>query len=278
MTRPPVSVVIPVFNAFDALEDCLDSVARHTPAAVPVLVVDDASTDARIAPLLAGWCSRRSTARIVTRPANGGFVQAANDGMASVDGDVVLLNSDTVVTPGWLERLGAALDHAPDVATATPWSNNGEIVSIPDFCRAGPVPPDPAAVAEVIARSGPATYPELPTAVGFCMAIARRALDAIGAFDADRFGRGYGEENDFSRRAVDAGLRNVLCDDAYVAHRGGQSFGPLGLRPDETSMQRVLARHPDYLDVVRAFIDADPLSRRRGQLVGALRRAGVALG
>jgi GT2 family glycosyltransferase len=65
---------------------------------------------------------------------------------------------------------------------------------------------------------------DLPTAVGFCMYIRRACLDAVGLFDAERFGRGYGEENDFSRRATRAGWRNVLCADVFVFHAGGVSF------------------------------------------------------
>ncbi len=124
----------------------------------------------------------------------------------------------------------------------------------------------------------PPLYPDLPTAVGFCMAIARRAIDRVGLFDEARFGRGYGEENDFSLRARAAGLRNVLCDDVYVVHLGGRSFGPLGLRPGETSMQSLLERHPDYLDRVHAFIEADPLAARREAVLDALARAGLRLG
>ena len=110
------------------------------------------------------------------------------------------------------------------------------------------------------------------------MAISRAAIDRIGLFDAEVFGRGYGEENDFSMRAVEAGMRNVLCDDVYVVHLGGRSFGPLGLRPGEESMQRLLSLHPGYLEQVRAFIASDPLAPRRQQLLDALNRANLALG
>jgi hypothetical protein len=85
---------------------------------------------------------------------------------------------------------------------------------------------------------------------------------------------GYGEENDFSMRAQTAGMRNVLCDDVYVVHLGGRSFGPLGLRPDETSMQNLLALHPSYLELVQEFIAADPLAQRRHELLDALTIAG----
>jgi GT2 family glycosyltransferase len=198
--------------------------------------------------------------------------------MRRAAGDVVLLNSDTEVTTGWLQGLQRCLGSDSSIATATPWTNNGEIASLPRFCAANPPPRDREAVAACIGGAGRPTYPELPTAVGFCMAIARRAIERIGLFDETRFGRGYGEENDFSMRARQAGMRNVLCDDVYVVHLGGRSFGPLGLKPDAGSMQRLLAVHPDYLTRVQAFIEADPLAERRREIVGALKRADIALG
>jgi GT2 family glycosyltransferase len=208
---------------------------------------------------------------------NLGFVRTANRGMQLTRGDVVLLNSDTEVTRGWLHGLGRCLAADTAIATATPWTNNGEIASLPRFCAANPVPADAEAVAAVVAGAGPARYPELPTAVGFCMAVARRAIDRLGLFDETLFGTGYGEENDFSMRARDAGMRNVLCDDVYVVHLGGRSFGPLGVKPGEDSMRRLLSRHPGYLEQVQDFIAADPLAERRRAILEALDRAGVSL-
>jgi GT2 family glycosyltransferase len=198
--------------------------------------------------------------------------------MQMTTGHVVLLNSDTIVTTGWLQGMQRCLDSSSRIATATPWTNNGEIVSLPRFCARNPVPEDVEAVAAVIGRAGMATYPEIPTAVGFCMAISRTAIETLGLFDEQVFGLGYGEENDFSQRAITAGLKNVLCDDVYVAHVGGSSFLPRGLAPNETSMQRLLSRHPGYLAIVEQFIAADPLSGRREELLEAVYEAGIALG
>jgi GT2 family glycosyltransferase len=272
------TVVIPVHNAPEELACCLRSVQSTVGDRAPVVVIDDASTDAAVERVLdrfrqatgPNWVFRSNRENL-------GFVATANLGMRMGDGHVVLLNSDTEVTPGWLDGLRRCLDSDPRIATATPWTNNGEIASLPDFCAPSPPPPDPARVAEVIAACNAPVYPELPTAVGFCMAISRAAIERIGLFDAEVFGRGYGEENDFSMRAVAAGMRNVLCDDVYVVHIGGRSFGPLGLRPGEESMQRLLTLHPQYLEQVQAFISSDPLAPRRLQLLEALARASVTL-
>lgn len=266
--EPLPLVVIPVHNAFDCLVECLQSVERCSPGA-RVLVVDDASSDARVLPMVQGWCAGHARRHLLALPDNLGFVGAANRGALHAGGDFVLLNSDTVVTPGWLQALARCLASDPRIATATPWSNNAEITSLPLFCQANPVPEDAGRWAAACLQAGHGQYPDLPTAVGFCMAVSARAYAALGLFDEQAFGRGYGEENDFSLRAAAAGMRNVLCADAYVVHRGGQSFGPLGLRPDQHSMQRLLARHPDYLRMISAWIERDPLAALREQVLRA---------
>jgi len=203
-----------------------------------------------------------------------GFLATANLGMKLALGDVVLLNSDTVVTSGWLQGLQRCLESDHCIATATPWSNNSEITSLPDMCKVNNIPPSIENVASAIVRSGPPVYPEIPTAVGFSMAISRTAIEQLGWFDEERFGLGYGEENEYSRRAARKGFRNVLCDDVYVVHKGGKSFGPRGLKPDEESMQRLLQLHPDYLDIVGEFIRSDPLSDRRSLILQSAKAAG----
>ncbi len=275
---PHPLIIVPVFNALEQLEACLRSISRSVPTDTQVLLIDDASTDKRVLPLLQSWVNdAKSYRRLLVNEINEGFVATVNHGMRLAGTDVVLLNSDTEVTSGWLRCLADCLASDPLIATATPWSNNGEIVSIPVFCVANPAPANPDAIASVITACGRPGYPEMPTAVGFCMAISLRAIKLVGLFDEDTFGRGYGEENDFCQRAEQAGLRNVLCDDAYVVHHGGASFGPLGLKPDESSLQRLLAKHPDYQRKVSEFIQTDPLAPRRQEILDCLQRAGLGM-
>jgi GT2 family glycosyltransferase len=278
MSRLP-TVVVPVYNALDDLDACLASLDRTLPAGADVLLADDASTDPRVEPLARGWCERSAlAARYVRRVVNLGFPGNCNAAFSDTgDADVVLLNSDTVTTAGWLDQIARCAASDPRIATITPWSNNAEICSFPRFCEDNPVPEHPDAVAEAAAGLHPAEYPELPTAVGFCMYLRRAALARLGGFDAATFGQGYGEENDFCLRAAAMGWRNVLCETAYVVHRGGASFGPLGLAPNGDNLARLLARWPDYNERVARFIMADPLRGLRGRLqdrIEALARSG----
>jgi len=116
--RPVCSVVIPSYNGRNLLEVCLASVARCRPSglAIEVIVVDDASTDGTSAWLAA----EHPSVRVVRLEPNGGFVAAANAGVAEARGAFVqLLNNDTEVTPGWVEA-GLAPFADPVVGSVAP--------------------------------------------------------------------------------------------------------------------------------------------------------------
>ena len=160
-------IIIPVFNAFEQLRACLDSISRTAPRDTRILLIDDASTDVRIQPLLQSWVNEvKSVRHLLTHEKNQGFVTTVNDGMKMAESDVILLNSDTEVTGSWLQNLAHCLDSDASIATATPWSNNGEIVSLPRFCVSNPVPRNPELVASLIKSCGQPIYPEMPTAFG----------------------------------------------------------------------------------------------------------------
>jgi len=275
MSTAAIDIVIPVYNAPLTLARCLSALDRCTIAEeARVLVIDDASPDPSIAPMLENWSVRsRLRPKLLRNPINLGFVGTVNRAFELTHGDILLLNADTEVTPGWLAKMRAALASAPDIATVTPFSNNAEICSWPQFCRSNPVPDQPDEIAAAFATANSPIYPELPTAIGFCMLIRRQVIESIGNFDQATFGRGYGEENDFCLRANAHGWRHILADDAYVIHIGGASFSTLGLAPGGENLQRLLARYPYYSDAVARFIDADSLAPIRATVTRALESA-----
>ncbi len=257
-----IDVIIPVYNAYEDLRLCLDSVFRKTAPEHRLILIDDCSPDSRIA----GYFDElRNIAdprlMLLRNDSNLGFVGTVNRGMAQSRNDVVLLNSDTIVTTGWLEKLCRCADSDLRIGTITPFSNNAEICSFPNFCADNPLPQgmDAEDVNRAIEAAAVPIYPDIPTAVGFCMFIRRSLLNKIGLFDADTFRLGYGEENDFCMRAAAAGWRNVLCDDTFIEHTGSRSFNTKKQALAEQNMQRLLAKHPDYIQRVMAFIAADPI-------------------
>lgn len=269
-----IEVIIPVFNAAVVLKDCLNALVERLPEWATVQIVDDASTETEISSLLAEHLLVSDPrTRMIRNDRNLGFVESVNRAVERAAGDVVLLNSDTIVTHGWLERMATCAASDATIATITPFSNNAEICSLPEFCRINPVPVDPDAVARAAAAAGPPAYPALPTGVGFCMFIRRTAWDVLGGFDAATFGRGYGEENDWCFRVAERGWRHVLCDDAYVVHVGGASFADTGHRPGGEQLTRLLARYPHYNSVIAEFIARDPIAGRRRAVMAQLAAA-----
>lgn len=277
--RGEVVVTIPVYGGHDYFISCLRSVLACTPADVPILIYDDASPDERSAEFVAKLEAADASEHEVfylRRQHNAGFPASANDAFAmTAPADVVVLNSDCVVSEGWLEGLRDAAYVDSRVATSTALTNHGSLVSVPERGKPTPhLPPqwnvDGAAAA--VRAASLRLRPRLPTAIGHCMYIRRSALELVGNFDL-AFTPGYGEEVDFSQRCVRSGLSHVLADDVLVFHHGGGSFSPNGDRdPRQEEHERMIAaRYPYYHDSVQ-LLDEDvvgPLSRA----LSAARRA-----
>jgi GT2 family glycosyltransferase/glycosyltransferase involved in cell wall biosynthesis len=259
-----IDIVIPVYNAVGDLARCVDSVLAHTsPGDWRLLLIDDGSPELAVRTYFSGLRARGLRQLVLlANEQNLGFTLTANRGMreARRGADVLLLNSDTVVTQGWLEALARCAASDPRIGTITPFSNNAEICSLPRFCANNPWPAerDPRPLAAALELAAVPTYPDLPTGVGFCLYIRRALIDEIGVFDP-AFGLGYGEENDYCMRAAAAGFRNVLCEDAFVLHLGGSSFGDKRADLSERNTALLLERHPRYAEIVRDYIAADPL-------------------
>jgi GT2 family glycosyltransferase/2-polyprenyl-3-methyl-5-hydroxy-6-metoxy-1,4-benzoquinol methylase/glycosyltransferase involved in cell wall biosynthesis len=260
--RSSVSIVVPVYKGFADTQACLESVlGSSSKAPLHIVVVNDASPDPQIASYLRRAAERDRRVELIENPLNLGFVASANLGMQRhPDDDVILLNSDTEVASDWIDRLRDAAYRERNIATVTPFSNAATICSYPRFCVEGPLPAamSTAAMDRYFAAENAGQLVDLPTAVGFCMFIRRDCIDEVGLFDAQRFGRGYGEENDFCMRARATGWRHVLALDTFVRHSGGASFGaekPARVRQAQELLSEL---HPDYAPTVARFLQEDP--------------------
>jgi GT2 family glycosyltransferase len=225
-----------------------------------VIVVDDASPE----PELSAWLREAAAGgrfTLLVHERNAGFVASVNEGMRlHPDRDVLLLNSDTEVAGDWLDRIASCAARDPRTGTVTPFSNNATICSYPRFAQSNPLPAGVSAARldSAFARANGGRAVEIPTAVGFCMFIARGCLDEVGLFDEEAFGRGYGEEVDFCMRAARAGWRHWLAADTFVFHEGEVSFGGGAQEIRDRAQAIVDGRYPEFQTRVREFIAADP--------------------
>jgi len=260
--RRGVDVVIPIYNAGPDVRRCLESVLRHATGDWRLILVDDASTDEALVGFLQDTQRSTPRAELLRNERNRGFVVSANRGMRLADRrDVVLLNSDTVVVEGFVEKLAACADCDDHTGIVSPLTNNGTICSVPRFCEDNALPADMSVdeYGRLISETSLRRRPELVTAVGFCMYVRAEVFGRIGYFDEDRFGRGFGEENDFCERAKAAGYVIRLCDDLFIAHTGKASFGAEGFELEQAHGRVLHRRHPKYFKSVAAFCRRNPL-------------------
>jgi GT2 family glycosyltransferase len=113
-----LSIVIVNYNAQPHLENCLQSLTSSPPAiAHEIVVVDNASTDGSAHAVRARW----PAITLIEQRSNVGFAAGNNSGIRASRGALILLlNNDTIVPAGAIDRLVEALLAQPDVAVAGP--------------------------------------------------------------------------------------------------------------------------------------------------------------
>ncbi len=288
--RKRVLVAVLVYNGREFVPRTLRSLAALKTATRPhdvdVIVLDDASPEPgwseELESLSRGlglgyYCSPRNLG--IPRNMSLGLLLAEDQG----HDHVVILNSDVIVPGNMVDQLVAAAESAENIGTVTAWSNSASIFSLPNESAHG-VLTDPSAVDAVsteLAEEFGDEVLDLPVGVGFCLMISRAVIAAVGVFDPV-FGRGYCEEVDLCRRAVEAGFRNVLALGVFVFHMGSATTVDAGLlAPGEKTIHVnediIDQRHPDYRAELQAWVDDDrmapSLTRALARLVSSRARS-----
>ena len=264
----PIDVVVPIYNACEDFERCLYSLFKHQDM-YRIILIDDCSTDKRIKELLDTLQEHQSERfEVIENEENLGYVKTVNKGIRMAKNDVILLNSDTIVTGGWARKMRTCAYSRDHIATVTPFTNNGTECSIPEMGRNNEIPEGFTidSFAELVENCSVCWYPALVTAVGFCMYIRRVIIEEIGYFDEVNFGRGYGEENDFSLRATRKGYKNVLCDNAFVFHKGAASFSNSRNALIQKSAMVLEKLYPDFWPAMHLFWRSNPLKELHDRL------------
>lgn len=263
VSKPVVDIIIPIFNAYPVINDCLDSVIQYFNSQARLILIDDCSSDSRIYPYLEQIKQKANFPVIIDRhQENQGFLKTANKGMRlSKEHDIILLNSDTIVSKNWISKLRNVAYQRSNIATVTPLSNNATIFSVPEFGKFNQLPEgyDVDSFAELIETISLKLYPEVPTGHGFCLYIKRTALNLLGYFD-EIYGRGCEEENDFCMRVISYGLSNVMADDTFIYHAGKASYTDETRTHEESrNRQTLLQRYPFYLDLIDYYLNQRPV-------------------
>jgi GT2 family glycosyltransferase len=214
------SIVILTRNVLECTQACVASIERHTPEPHELIFVDNGSTDGTVE-----YLRSIDGAIVIENEANLGFSGGCNQGIAVASGSqILLLNNDTVVTPGWLAAMLAVFDREPTIGGVGPRSNN--IVDSQQIDDVGYDEDsldglDTWAQAWCAEHAGEGSF--IPRLVGFCLLLRREVIERIGGFDV-AFGIGNFEDDDICMRAKLAGWQLWMCNDSFIHHVGSSSF------------------------------------------------------
>ena len=267
-----LSIIIVSFNARADLENCLQSLAAAPPR-IPhdVTVVDNASSDGSADAVRARW----PLVNVIALPENVGFSAGNNAGIRATRGDLILLlNSDTLVPSGAVDRLVARLLADAAAAVAGPRlvdvSGRLEISCGPMISpfgelkqklqgrlyerRFGPVE---RAVSGAAARERHVDWVS-----GACLLVHRQDAEAVGLLD-ERFFL-YTEDVDFCASIRRRGRRILFTPEAEITHLRGRSRVTTPQAANAAYRRSHLAfyekHHPRWAPLLRAYL------RVRGQI------------
>lgn len=262
-----VTIVVPVYGDLPSLSQCIESLKKYTSSNHRVLLVNDCGPEKEIIEAeILKRIKGLSHFEYQSNPENLGFIGTCNRAVFELDktsNDILLLNSDTVVTEGYLEEMLEVLYLNEHHGAVCPRSSNATIASVP-FRFQTPLDDRETEYAwSVYEKIKPLMqrYTVAPVAVGFCMLIRRELIKNYGLFDP-QYGLGYSEENDFCQRINQYGYSSIIANQAFVYHLESKSFTSEKKRIlVEANEQKMLKRYPYYTDLVQRYISSyiDPV-------------------
>ncbi len=247
-TWPTLTVVVVNWNGRHLLDDCLGSLLAGGYRDLRILLVDNASTDGSVDFVR----HRYPDVEILAAPENLRWAGGNNLALRRLRRDgcpdwVLLLNNDTIVPGGSLQRLVRTAAADPAVWAATPricyaddpariWYDGGIVGRWSGWVRHAGIRQE--------AGGRPLTSRYIEYGTGCALLLSRRAVEEVG--DLDEEFRLYGEDSDYCLRIREAGGRILHVPAALVLHKVSQSLGgdsPERLYLRSRSHIRLLRRH-----------------------------------
>jgi len=219
--RPGVSIVIVTYNSAESIANCLKSLKMYCRPEDQLIVVDNVSGDATRTMLRKAREVDLPDLHLIFADANLGFSRGVNLGLAAARCPLVLmLNPDTVITSGALDRMAAHLLADPAVGAVGPTSDYAAgMQNVGQHYSGGPIGAEDLAAEVLRTSSGPL---ETKLLIGFCLMMWTETLDNLGGLDAELF---LGNDDlDLSLRLSARGQKLLIATDAFVHHKGQVSF------------------------------------------------------
>lgn len=240
-----VSIIIVNWNTRDILRDCLSSVYEQTKdITFEIIVIDNASSDGSTQMIQKEF----PQVILIDNAENLGFGAANNQGMQIAKGCyVLLLNSDTVILEGAIQKTLYFANHHPQAAVVGVRNHNANGNLVKNCFQFASVqnllistlglhrmfPKNHFFGRERMTWWDFQTIREVDVVAGCYMLVRRRAIDSVGMMDERYFM--YGEEMDWCWRFQQAGWKTLYYPDAQIMHYGGMSAAqnPVGMRLEQ---------------------------------------------
>lgn len=226
LPNPLLSIIVVTYNNLELTTACLNSIDMYSRSEnIEIIVVDNASTDDTPA-YLTSWMAASNERHIILNVENKGFAAANNQGLAMARGDyLVLLNNDTMVTPGWLRTLINHFLTDSSIGMIGPVTNNiGNEARIKLKYKNSD---EMYVKAKEYTLNHMGEYFYIRTLAFFCAMMTRAVYEKVGALD-EAYGLGFFEDDDYCRRIQAEGWQLACADDVFVYHRLSASFNKLG--------------------------------------------------
>ncbi len=257
-----VAIIVPVYGDWVSLEKNIEALKKHTPTTMDVEVyfVNDCGPEAEtLERNIQEAIKDQTNFHYARNKENLGFVKNCNNAVFTIvpqTHDVLLLNSDAIVTRGFLNEMLAVLYAQDDIGAVCPRSNAATIFSVP-MPRAGKSYSMRRSylIYKSIRRRLPQFYIS-PIAHGFSMLIRREVITKYGLFD-EIYDKGYGEENDFCMRIRAKGWKCAVANKAFVFHYKARSFSEERRTALVKKNEKTLdSRYPEYRQLVRDYVSS----------------------
>ena len=225
-------IIICIHNALRYVKKCLESVYEYTNSECKILIIDDAS-ESRTAQYLEFFCAKYD-ATLIRNYSRLGYTKSVNNAMKLVTTKYfVVLNSDTIVTKNWLQKMQEIFNKVENLGIVSPLSNAASFQSFPEVYDKNwvyavnkiPLGFTLKSFSDFCEINSLKKYPQVDFINGFCMMFKTSVVKTIGFFDEILFPQGYGEEVDYCLRLKQAGFSIRVADDTYVYHYKSKSFG-----------------------------------------------------
>lgn len=230
-----VDIIVPVHNARRSVERCLASLESHRTSQLGRIILVNDNSNAKTTKWLKEVAGTSDQISLISTPRQSGFSRALALGISESQAtSFVALNSDTIVSPGWLGKLQSALRSSDRVAMSGPlsnnasWQNYGQVLGGQGGFHSTRIPSAKCREdlsREIGARTDRTLIP-MPLLHGFCVLVDRKTYDECNGIDENLFPEGYGEFQDLSIRMREYGHELLAVSDCVVFHERGASLNP----------------------------------------------------